>query len=146
MPEKVRELVAPIVAALLVLFLVGVTLGLFGHLNMPQPEWDRSLYLLNGAEAVGFAAAGYLFGKEVNRGRAEKAEEREEKAEQRSKTARYAAETGRNLARAVLGKKAVKSGGGSAASRYLPESAATTAQLDLDELAVLADEVLKEHP
>lgn len=38
-------------------------------------------YLLNGVEAIAFVAAGYLFGKDVNRGRAEKAEAKADSAQ-----------------------------------------------------------------
>jgi hypothetical protein len=36
-------------------------------------NWGRSLYLLGGVEAIAFAAAGYIFGKEVHRQRADQA-------------------------------------------------------------------------
>jgi hypothetical protein len=39
-------------------------------------EWARLQYLFNGVEALAFAAAGFFFGREVNRGRAEAAEGR----------------------------------------------------------------------
>jgi hypothetical protein len=38
--------------------------------------WTRSVYLLSGIEAVAFAGVGWLFGKEVQRERADKAEKR----------------------------------------------------------------------
>ena len=41
----------------------------------PEEEWARLVYLLSGVEAIAFAAAGYFFGREVNRARAEAAEE-----------------------------------------------------------------------
>jgi hypothetical protein len=40
-----------------------------------EKEWSRLVYLLGGVEAIAFAAAGYFFGREVNRARAERAEE-----------------------------------------------------------------------
>ncbi|HEY9423104.1 MAG TPA: hypothetical protein VIW92_16950 [Thermoanaerobaculia bacterium] len=54
-------------------------------LDLREPQWSRVLYLLNGVEAIAFAAAGYLFGREVNRGRAENAEVRAKQAEDKAK-------------------------------------------------------------
>lgn len=62
---------------LIVVYLLGRTT------EANETEWTRALYLLNGVEAIAFAAAGYLFGREVNRRRAEQAEERAEQAEER---------------------------------------------------------------
>lgn len=39
-----------------------------------QTHWDRYLYLFGSVEALAFTAAGFFFGREVNRGRAEAAE------------------------------------------------------------------------
>lgn len=47
-----------------------------------ETTWSRALYLFSGVEAIAFAAAGYLFGREVNRQRAESAEWRASQAEQ----------------------------------------------------------------
>ncbi|HYR07955.1 MAG TPA: hypothetical protein VEQ60_09310 [Longimicrobium sp.] len=41
-----------------------------------QTFWDRYLYLFSSVEALAFAAAGFFFGREVNRGRAQAAESR----------------------------------------------------------------------
>ena len=46
-----------------------------------EMEWTRAVYLLSGVEAIAFAAAGFIFGREVNRQRAQKAEERAFEAE-----------------------------------------------------------------
>ncbi|HVE91853.1 MAG TPA: hypothetical protein VNE62_06100 [Actinomycetota bacterium] len=54
--------------------------------GLPDPEWSRSIYLYGTAEAVVFAAAGALFGREVNRQRAETAEDRAKSAETRADT------------------------------------------------------------
>lgn len=40
-----------------------------------QVEWQRWVYLFGAVEAIAFAAVGWVFGKEVNRERAEKAED-----------------------------------------------------------------------
>jgi hypothetical protein len=60
-----------------------------------QTEWDRWVYVFGAAEAIAFTAVGWVFGKEVNRQRAESAEDRantaeEDKAEERTKGATLA--------------------------------------------------------
>ena len=71
-------------------------------LELPENQWSRALFLLNGVEAVAFAAAGYLFGREVNRGRAENAEEladsEAQRAEQIEKNGQALAEAVRTVA------------------------------------------------
>jgi len=42
--------------------------------KITDAQWNRYVYLVNGVEAIVFAAAGFLFGREVNRQRAENAE------------------------------------------------------------------------
>ncbi len=65
------------------LFVVGVgilagfalfMMFLLQWLSLGDSEWNRAIYLLGGVEAIAFAAAGYFFGKEINRKRAESAE------------------------------------------------------------------------
>jgi hypothetical protein len=43
--------------------------------------WSRSTFIFGSVEAIAFAAAGYFFGKEVHRERADKAEARDEQHE-----------------------------------------------------------------
>jgi hypothetical protein len=50
--------------------------------NSAEPQWTRTVYLFNGVEAIAFAAAGFFFGREVHRERAETAEKRAETEEQ----------------------------------------------------------------
>jgi len=76
-----RDAIAPFVAIATLGFFALVLVYLARQIGLPQPQWDRLVFLLNGVEAIAFAAAGYLFGKEVNRQRAEKAEERADAAE-----------------------------------------------------------------
>ena len=47
-------------------------------------EWARATYLLNGLEALAFAGAGFFFGREVNRQRAERAEDAKNAADARA--------------------------------------------------------------
>jgi hypothetical protein len=46
-----------------------------------QKQWERWVYVFGAAEAIAFAAIGWVFGKEVNRQRAESAEDRAKAAE-----------------------------------------------------------------
>jgi len=61
--------------------------------------WTRMLYLFSGLEAIVFAALGYVFGKDVHRIRAEKAEERAEDAKKSEKDAKKEAEKANEKAR-----------------------------------------------
>ncbi|MBU2974079.1 hypothetical protein [Zobellia sp. B3R18] len=59
---------------------------LIGKVDSGDPSWSRLIYLFSGVEATVFAAVGFLFGKEVNRQRAEKAEtEKKQVEEQKEK-------------------------------------------------------------
>jgi hypothetical protein len=49
-----------------------------------EVEWNRLVYLFGGVEAIAFAAAGFLFGREVHRRQAEKAEQQAAKAEKQA--------------------------------------------------------------
>lgn len=75
----------------------------------PDNVWVRVIYLLTGVEAIAFAAAGFLFGREVHRGaaeaskeRAQEAETRADTAEERARTLAVEAEKGKTLAGFVL--------------------------------------------
>jgi hypothetical protein len=60
-------------------------LALLFQLDLSEVSWSRAAFLLNGVEAVAFAAAGYLFGREVHRGvaasEAKRAQEVEKKGQ-----------------------------------------------------------------
>lgn len=73
-----------------VLALVGFTafvVFLLDRLTSSDLQWTRAIYLFSGVEAIAFAAAGYFFGREVHRERAEKAEVAEGEARQGEKEA-----------------------------------------------------------
>jgi hypothetical protein len=80
---------APYVVGLAVL--VGYTIFLsvmIGEVRQKeQTFWDRYLYLFSSVEALAFAAAGFFFGREVNRGRAEAAESQAKAEANRASTA-----------------------------------------------------------
>jgi hypothetical protein len=64
--------------------LAAIGIFLLSNLGMSQRRWDRANVVYTSVEAIAFAGAGYLFGREVNKVRAEKAEE---KADQKDKEA-----------------------------------------------------------
>jgi hypothetical protein len=66
--SKERIAVAVAVAALVVLVLI-VGFLLYRAPLASETEWSRLMYLLSGVEAIGFAAAGFFFGREVYRAR-----------------------------------------------------------------------------
>jgi hypothetical protein len=70
-----KDVVAVAVACVALTGFGVFVIALLYQLKIPENQWSRALFLLNGVEAVAFAAAGYLFGREVNRGRAENAEQ-----------------------------------------------------------------------
>ncbi|HJX29247.1 MAG TPA: hypothetical protein VJ885_15155 [Thermoanaerobaculia bacterium] len=98
---------------LLVAFLAIAGFGVFvafllTRLGLDDLQWTRATYLLNGVEAIAFAAAGFLFGREVQRGRAESAERRAENAEAVAKGTQEDAAKGRSLATMVMATAAVE--------------------------------------
>lgn len=96
-------------AAVLVGFAVLVVY-MFSLLASSETTWNRALYIFAGVEAIAFAAAGYLFGREVNRQRAESAERRASQAEQTAAKAALRAveaETKGQSLRAVIQARAI---------------------------------------
>lgn len=71
--------------ALLLYF--GMVFYLMRHTALSDTEWTRAIYLFSGIETIAFAAAGFLFGREVNRARAEGAEGRAHAESQRATAA-----------------------------------------------------------
>ena len=96
-----------LIAAIVLLLLGGLLIAyLLVNVGASEPIWQRYVYLLSGVEAVVFAAVGWLFGKEVHREQAAKAEKDRDAAEnEKAKAIAAAADseaTGRQLARAIL--------------------------------------------
>lgn len=58
---------------------------LIGKADAEELDWSRLIYLFSGVEAIVFAAAGFLFGREVNRKRAENAEEEKKEVQEEKK-------------------------------------------------------------
>jgi Cgr1 family len=58
----------------LVVYVAGLG-WLMSHSADSDPEWSHLVYIVNGIEALAFAAAGWLWGSQVNRGAVEAADE-----------------------------------------------------------------------
>ena len=69
-----------VAVAILAVYLLGLLI-MFLTRSANEITWARLVYLFGGLEAIAFAAAGYLFGREVNRARAENAEARADEAQ-----------------------------------------------------------------
>jgi hypothetical protein len=104
--KNLRSNVALGVAVFILLATTMLVIFLILHVSTDEETWKRYTYLLTGVEAVVFAAVGWLFGKEVHREQAEKAEmsrnEAEQKGREASEKAAGEAEKGRGLARAII--------------------------------------------
>jgi hypothetical protein len=89
-----------LVVAVLALFSFGLLIMymLTRTSDATELEWQRDVYLLSGVEAVAFAAAGFLFGKEVHRQQAEQATARADKAEEKAAEAQQNAQVANRTA------------------------------------------------
>ncbi|WP_128645613.1 hypothetical protein [Rhodococcus sp. BS-15] len=91
--------------ALVVVFLV-LSVWLFTEADdegTTEMVWSRYAYIVGGLEAIVFAAVGWLFGREVNRGTAEVAKKQADEAKQDADAAKDAADAGIRLAGEVNG-------------------------------------------
>ncbi len=98
--------------AILAIFvtLVFIAFGVFLVVNAntaDATEWERWVYVFGAAEAIAFAGIGWMFGREVNRQRAEEAEGQAQKA---LSQAQSEAEKGAKLAGLVRGAAGASTG------------------------------------
>jgi hypothetical protein len=100
-------------AAFALLILVGYSFFLYflvgkASAKLDDVIWTRLIYLFSGVEAIVFSAVGFIFGREVNRGRAEKAEKEKKESKKEEQEARDKAKEeqmkGENLAKLILNK------------------------------------------
>ena len=98
--DRMSALTTIIAAALLIAYLVFIVLQ-WQQTSQDAMSWSRHQELLNGVEALAFAAAGALFGTTVQRQVTNKAEDRAKKAEIQSDNNARDAEKGRALQRAI---------------------------------------------
>ncbi len=101
--EGLKEWVGLIAAVgFLIGFLVLNYLLFSQYLGLGTEAWNRAMVLYTSVEALALTAAGYLFGREVNRERATNAEQQAQKAQQQAvvaeKEAAREATKGRDLA------------------------------------------------
>jgi hypothetical protein len=149
----VSWLTLPNIVACLIIVGYGVFLiYMLRMVSVPEETiWMRTIYLLNGFEAIAFAAAGYLFGKEVHRQQAENAEKRADKAQDEAidaqDSANEALTKGYRLTEAVKARAAAQSGQElKAKSIGGPSGESESTQGDLDYLASMADELFPLNP
>jgi hypothetical protein len=121
--NSIKPRAAVLVAVAAIFLYVVADIYLLKKLNVLHEHWDKALFLYKGLEAIALAAAGFLFGREVHRERAEKAEERADRNEQGVKD-------GHKLAGAVK-----------AASQQAFTTAGTTPQTGLATLEKLASQL-----
>lgn len=79
----------------------AVFVFMLSELDAGEVRWNRMTFLYGTVEALVFAAAGALFGTQVQRERVVKAEERAEDAEKKAESNADAAASGRTLAKAA---------------------------------------------
>jgi uncharacterized integral membrane protein len=119
------------VLGVLILLAFAVFIGyLLRNLNLNETAWARATYLFAGVEAVAFAAAGYFFGTQVQRGRVEEAKKEADAARQVKDAAEETAKSERRASR-VLAEGVVASaprGGGLLSEDEDPQAAALLAQ------------------
>jgi len=100
------------IALAVIIGYVYFVIHMFGLTDVKdETVWTRAIFLLTGYEAIAFAAAGYIFGKEVHRKQAEKAEEKADEAKEEAAKAKEgeneALSKGYRLAEAVKARASV---------------------------------------
>lgn len=109
---KWRDSLAAVVAVCALLAFLALVLLMFLQRGSSETTWSRLVYLLTGLEAVSFAGAGWIFGKEVHKAEVQRAEqevqtqrqlasESEDKARNASEVAHAEKVRGVRLAQAV---------------------------------------------
>lgn len=103
------------IAAVLVAVFLVLSVWLFtaaDNEGTTEIVWSRYAYIVGGIEAIVFAAVGWLFGREVNRGTAAVAKDHAEAAQEDAAAAKKDAEAGTELAGVVRGFLVQQQGGG----------------------------------
>ena len=129
-----RDPVAVAVACVALTAFGALIIYLLPRVGMKDPDWTRAVYLLTAVEAIAFAAAGFIFGREVNRARAESAEMRAELREDE-------ATTGRALAKVVEASMAPVPRGPSTSETF-PEAPPSTESASRAAMHNLAQDLL----
>jgi hypothetical protein len=141
--DALRNRVAVGVAILALVALAVMIWALWGKADDTNNEtaWARWTFLLAGVEAIAFAGAGFLFGREVNRAAVQTAQsqaaEANENALQQAERAGSATAAGRTVRNAIEAKARVALGADGPAD-FLGDEAAAVVPVDLRELIELA--------
>ena len=109
---------------------------MLGQTKTDEKEWTRAVYLFQGVEALAFAAAGFVFGKEVHRERADKAEKEAKENGKEAAKGKALAELVKSKAHAHPAKAATFK-----AMVTSPLQAFDATRADVDELADVAREM-----
>lgn len=97
-----RDAIVLLIAAIALFFFGWLTITMLSKTTeQSETTWSRALYLYRGVEALAFAAAGFLFGREVQRRRADEAEERATRAQEAAQSATARGEALAEAIRAV---------------------------------------------
>jgi hypothetical protein len=153
-----RATLAAVVTIVSLLALLLAVLYLASATGASDLAWTRLVYALTPIETIAFAAVGWLFGREVHRQQAQKAEARAEQAETRADQAQSEAVNatvqaaheharGTTLANANLAKRRSAVARAEAGGGPIQDAAVGTAgraQSDADELADLAAQLYPE--
>lgn len=150
-----KELLATIFAAIALLGFGILIVYLFGQIfgDIDDVKWTRSMYLFGAVEAVAFAAAGYFFGREVNRTRAENAENRADVAEGKAEKAQAAAAGAEvkaarakagleSVSSVIKGQRLIQSQRAVPSAKAGSQEAVHAANAELDVLQVMVDDIL----
>jgi hypothetical protein len=116
---------AAIVAIAAVIGYVAFIYVLYQQVDTAEPGWSRKVLLFTGVEAVAFAAAGWLFGREVNRSAVEAAKDATSQAQNNAAVAGTERGRGEMLASAIR-----NAADDSTASTELRATTAARSQLD----------------
>jgi hypothetical protein len=132
----IAAIVAIVGFAVLLIFMVGL-------IGAEEKVWTRASFLLNGVEAIAFAAAGFLFGKEVHREQAEKAEKRADDSGKQASDAEKRAADAEAKGTALVGIiKAKAEGSRDKARTYAllgADKAAESVDVELNEMVRMAE-------
>jgi len=129
--------------AALVLIAFAVVLGYMIHIASGADDklWTRSTYLFGSIEAIAFAAAGFIFGKEVHRQQAANAERRADAADQKASAASQKAAEATKAASSIKSLVDTKAAAKALLTGANPQSSAGIS--DLQEISAFSERVLK---
>ncbi len=142
--KDARAVMAPVVTVCALIVLLVAILYLIGQTSSSDLVWTRTVYALTPIVTIAFAAAGWLFGREVHRQEVVNAQAQAEQAQDERDQAQNERDEERSrgilLASAVIGRSqataSVAEATGSASERASRGSAATMTGLsDLSDLA-----------